>query len=1225
VKILRIRFQNLNSLKGIWDIDFTDPAYAENSLFAITGPTGAGKSTLLDGLCLALYGATPRLGKITKTANQIMSRHTGVCFAEVEFSTIKGTFRCHWSQHRSRQKASGDLQQPKHEITDAATDTVLESRIRNVASKVEKVTGMDFDRFTRSTLLAQGGFAAFLQASADKRSPILEQITGTEIYSRLSIKVHELRLLEQNKLEELEQTLSHIDLLLPEDEERLQKQITAKDKESASIRSQITTLRKRLSWIENIAKLEKERNTYLLQLEALQENKKKHATDLGTLQPALAAKEIEPLYLALTHLEDNQKKAVREEEDLKKKCKSLEETKKTLASKTETAEKALQQTETLRKSGLVCIRNVEKLDHTLQSTKKKLQELIECLSADRAALKKEYSALGTLQQSLIQAQNDKKRLDRFFKQHAADEQLVEEFGAIQIIITTLSNLYAQINGITKTKEKAKKDLQCRTRTVKKITQNQNSLQVKVTAATDRYDQVQKTISQLLQGEEFANLQQKLFTTQNRQRSVQELIILLEQLTIQTKQAATLNKQIVTTVDQTNERERKLSVCNKELVSKQQEVDLLEKNLLLLTRIQTLEEDRKQLRDDTPCPLCGSKNHPYNHGNIPDLSQEEKRLQKAKTDLKTIEETNASLTRQVIIAKERKNSLTREITETEAQANHTRKGAEQLLADLEFRPLAETHLWQLQEEAQQLSKTQQKVLQDLERLEKLNQELNTAEIQREKLAATIPKLEKELLEASHLASSAQTEEQRILQQEKKLSEDRVQLCNDLSQKLSSYGSYDIGSKQLPLILEELERRIENWKHQKEKETQLAPQLISLSSELDHKETFCIKEGKQIAASEALCALTQKHFDELQQKRLTLFGNKKTNEEEARLEQSVTDTRKTLTLLQHEYGGIDKEITAFSTLQNRLRKETTVRRQEITEQQEQFNKAITDSTFSSPEQFLTARLSVPEMEQLQELHNKLQEKETELTTLCKEKTTSLQLEKEKQLCKETAEELEKQLQEQEKQLESLQETTITAREQLKRNNRDKSKSAEQLAAVTSQKKTVGNWNRLHMLIGSADGKKFRNFAQGLTFEMMVHHANSHLSKMNDRYILVRDKTQPLDLNVIDTYQADEVRSTKNLSGGESFLVSLALALGLSRMASQNVRVDSLFLDEGFGTLDENALESALETLARLREEDKLIGIISHVSALKERVPLQIEIIPGTRGNSTITGPGVTREVQ
>lgn len=121
-------------------------------------------------------------------------------------------------------------------------------------------------------------------------------------------------------------------------------------------------------------------------------------------------------------------------------------------------------------------------------------------------------------------------------------------------------------------------------------------------------------------------------------------------------------------------------------------------------------------------------------------------------------------------------------------------------------------------------------------------------------------------------------------------------------------------------------------------------------------------------------------------------------------------------------------------------------------------------------------------------------------------------------------------------------------------------KQKAAIEAQKKECHRWEKLHGLIGSADGKKYLNFAQGLTFELMVSLANRQLEKMTDRYLLIRDEQQPLELNVVDNYQAGEIRSTKNLSGGESFIVSLTLALGLSKMASRKVRVDSLFLDEG-----------------------------------------------------------------
>ncbi len=192
MRILGVRFKNLNSLAGEWQVDFTHPAYASDGIFAITGPTGAGKTTILDAICLGLYGRTPRLEKVTKSSNEIMSRQTGECFAEVTFETQKGRYRCHWSQHRARKQPEGELQPARHEIADADSG-VLESKITQVGELIEKVTGMDFDRFTRSMLLAQGGFTAFLQASPDERAPILEQITGTEIYSHISMKVHERR------------------------------------------------------------------------------------------------------------------------------------------------------------------------------------------------------------------------------------------------------------------------------------------------------------------------------------------------------------------------------------------------------------------------------------------------------------------------------------------------------------------------------------------------------------------------------------------------------------------------------------------------------------------------------------------------------------------------------------------------------------------------------------------------------------------------------------------------------------------------------------------------------------------------------------------------------------------------------------------------------------------------------------------------------------------------
>jgi len=258
VKILGVRFKNLNSLMGEWQVDFTHPEYASNGIFAITGPTGAGKTTLMDAVCLGLYGRTPRLDKVTKSSNEIMSRQTGECFAEVTFETQKGRYRCHWSQRRARKRPDGELQQAKHEIADADSGSVLESRIADVGKFIDEATGMDFERFTRSMLLAQGGFAVFLQAPPSERAPILEQITGTGIYSRISEKVHLRRAEERDKLEILQAELKGIQVLSADEEKNLQTGLKEKQDRETELARKVNDMNKALAWLDGMCALEKE-------------------------------------------------------------------------------------------------------------------------------------------------------------------------------------------------------------------------------------------------------------------------------------------------------------------------------------------------------------------------------------------------------------------------------------------------------------------------------------------------------------------------------------------------------------------------------------------------------------------------------------------------------------------------------------------------------------------------------------------------------------------------------------------------------------------------------------------------------------------------------------------------------------------------------------------------------------------------------------------------------
>ena len=295
----------------------------------------------------------------------------------------------------------------------------------------------------------------------------------------------------------------------------------------------------------------------------------------------------------------------------------------------------------------------------------------------------------------------------------------------------------------------------------------------------------------------------------------------------------------------------------------------------------------------------------------------------------------------------------------------------------------------------------------------------------------------------------------------------------------------------------------------------------------------------------------------------------------------------------------------------------------EKEQRFLSTLEEIGFIDEEQFLEVQLSKEERNDLSGQKKKLDSELNELQARLKVLREGLVTEQAKKITNQTVEELETQGEELKRLGDTLQEDIVSHKHKLKTNKDASIKMKENQDKIEAQQKEFYRWKTLHDLIGSADGKRYRLFAQGVTFELLISHANQQLVKMSDRYLLARDDEKDLALNVFDDYQAGEIRPVSNLSGGESFIISLSLALGLSNMASRDVRVDSLFLDEGFGTLDEESLEIALDTLSGLQQEGKMIGIISHVAALKERISTRINVTRLTSGHSSVTGPGVERK--
>ena len=186
--------------------------------------------------------------------------------------------------------------------------------------------------------------------------------------------------------------------------------------------------------------------------------------------------------------------------------------------------------------------------------------------------------------------------------------------------------------------------------------------------------------------------------------------------------------------------------------------------------------------------------------------------------------------------------------------------------------------------------------------------------------------------------------------------------------------------------------------------------------------------------------------------------------------------------------------------------------------------------------------------------------------------------------------------------------------------KNKAAvEQIAKELSEKQSVADrWAKLNKLIGSADGAKFKVIAQSYTLNLLLLHANKHLSYLSKRYKL-QQVPGTLALQVVDCDMCDEIRTVYSLSGGESFLISLALALGLSSLSSNNLKVESLFIDEGFGSLDAESLRTAMEALEQLQMQGRKIGVISHVQEMSERISVQVQVHKKVNGKSVLSVVG------
>ena len=1156
MKFKKLTIHNVASIQDA-EIDFDGDILRNEPLFLISGPTGAGKTTILDSICLALYGNTPRMmdgsgkseqifdqynasrGKGEKKdikiqelplnhKGQLMRRGTYEAWVWLTFEADGMEYVAKWSVSRANKRADGTMKSPENSLENLTTHE-LWKKSKEFKETVNQVVGLSFNEFCRTTMLAQGDFAKFLESNADERSAILEKLTHTEIYSRISQEIYNRYKQYEEVIKRAEERLGDI-RPLSEDELALRtEKLESLKAEKKDLEKETAALNGQYRWLDDeqqqIAKLKNKE----IQLSELREQgrtprflaEQADITDYAaTAQPRSWLDDLEKLIAEKKQLKNGQVQ-------LKGKYASLCIATKHLQQR--------QEEEGIQRNEVIQWLDARRGDTAMLEEASAITEVLGQMEEERRIAEKKKA----------EAEQGKLKLPE--KEKAEETARLKEKYAADVVEQQrqwLRERQADLDAL-----------------LPHEVQQRNEMFNKMLTNITKADTEIRSL--MASGERLQQVKTDLRKEQEREQNLRiEEPKLLDQL----------------------EQKRRLADQAQEMYDLWN--DTLEKTLVKV---------RGLLKKGCKCPLCQQD---VMQDHVPDPDYEtalQPVLEKRNAAMKQVSLAEAALKSNRQLLKE----CLKAVADTEKKyQNEEGKYKRQLdVASqaylLATQPTSDAGVKNIALFPADSSETAEKMELCLQQLDVLTQQVNRQLEEVKQQWKNIVAINKEIEKGNEELSRKQ-QQQNLAQ--KSLTEAQ-KACHDLRQQIANDQALaEDFMRRVKGKADELENRIsyENWKLEWETDSKALIQRLSKdAAEYKGNKEKEQQLGQSINARDIVLQHIKEARHTLECNTVFLDGMDVEADGTNIAEQQI------LTMWQQ----LNAKVSEW-----KARKDSN--EQSMRDKQQRVRTFIEEHPAIQHERLMELmEMKVDHIRQLETRHNiyhsSLQRAEGELGTLKQQYEEHL---------------LQKPKMEEEITLELLTESIGKAKAEddridneigrlmgeLEENKKMEERFRRAIAERDEKKKEFVRWERFSKLFGSSDGKKFRTIAQSFILNHLLRHANKYLYQFTDRYELTC-RPGAITIYVRDRFTNQAPQSVKVLSGGESFMVSLSLALALSHLNPVSTNFGILFIDEGFGSLDEECLSMVMEALERLHQiGGRRVGIISHVAAL-EQIHNQIQVTP------------------